>query len=415
MRAQFYPRVVVLLLSGWVPPGCSTPSQPTCPQLSAALTATEAGPATEISSRVDAALVAARGSCGDLAKATADRDTIAFQLARAKLADAHPDAALAELRSLLHPAIALQRAELLDRMHRTREAAAALAPALAVDANARDRFTLLRVSAAAAANDAAGVARAIAAAPAADRPRLAHRAVADADASLLDVLAHDDAELAAAVGERLEQAKGPAAARTARERAVVLEPDVADHWDALGRARIASGAIDDALAAWDRASAIAPAQPAYRIAPVQALVIAGERERAKQRANALAEVASASADVELVVTASNAAAAAGDTSLGIKLSRLARSRRPSDGRLAFLVGQRLAEAGDTRASAETYAELLICGAHARPWHRHEVAARLVALGDRALVRDVLAAKRSCEPIDPADLATYVSRLSSDSP
>ena len=60
----------------------------------------------------------------------------------------------------------------------------------------------------------------------------------------------------------------------ARERAVTLDASVAESWDALGRARIAVGKIDDALAAWDHAIDLAPAQPAFRITPIRALVIA---------------------------------------------------------------------------------------------------------------------------------------------
>ncbi|MGK4302236.1 hypothetical protein, partial [Klebsiella pneumoniae] len=59
--------------------------------------------------------------------------------------------------------------------------------------------------------------------------------------------------------------------------------------------------------------------------------------------------------------------------------RDARALRTGDGRLAFLVAQRLAEAGETRAAAEAYAELLACGAHGKPWHRHEVAGKLLGL------------------------------------
>jgi hypothetical protein len=78
---------------------------------------------------------------------------------------------------------------------------------------------------------------------------------------------------------------------------------------------------------------------------------------------------------------------------------------PADGRRAFDLAHRQAEAGDTAAAARAYAELLICGAHGKPWHRHEVAAKLAALGPAA--KFALAAKPACEVVDANDLATYV--------
>ena len=102
-----------------------------------------------------------------------------------------------------------------------------------------------------------------------------------------------------AAADRLEELQGPAAVLDARERAVTLDASVAENWDALGRARIAAGKIDDALAAWDHAIDIAPAQPAFRIAPIRALVIAEQPQRARARADALAKQARAGSDVEL--------------------------------------------------------------------------------------------------------------------
>lgn len=339
----------------------------------------------------------------------------AHQLARARLSDERPEDALAQLTTLAEPAIRYRRAELLDRLGRTPEALREL-DAIVLDDEATALQRLLRVSVAARAGRVDEAARVVASAPLADRPRLAFRAVSDAAPASLGSLAQASAlELAVAAADRLEELQGPAAVLAAREQIAANDPEDADHWDALGRARIASGQIDEALAAWDRAIEIAPAQPAFRTAPIRALVLAGEPGRARERARALAREARAGEDVELVVTASAGAAVAGDTRLAVELAREAKARRAGDGRLAFLVAQRLAEAGEHRAAASAYAELLVCGARGRPWHRHEVAGKLLELSRkdaqlRAVVLAAVAEKRACATVDPEDLATYVEGL-----
>lgn len=361
---------------------------------------------------VDDALATAR--CDDLGAAVQGRAP-AHQLARARLSDERPADALAQLTTLAEPAVRYRRAELLDRLGRPAEALREL-DAVVLDDQAVALQRLLRASVAARTGKAEEAARVIAAAPLAEQPRLAFRTVADAPPAMLDELAlAGTLELAVAAADRLEELQGPAAVLAARERIAKLAPSIAEHWDALGRARIASGAIDPALAAWDRAIEIAPAQPAFRTTPIRALVLAGEPQRARERAGKLAAAARDDGGVELLVTASAGAAAAGDTALAVALARDARAKRTTDGRLAFLVAQRLAEAGEYRASASAYAELLVCGAHGRPWHRHEVAGKLLELSrkdeaTRALVLDAIAEKRACAPVQPDDLATYIAGL-----
>jgi len=389
---------------------------------------------------VDDALAAARSRCADLPAATRGR-AAAHELARARLAADRPAAALARLVTVDEPAIRFRRAELLDQLGRTDEAIRELDAALAraPDAHAHATRRLLQVSHAARTGAHAEVARVIAGAPIADRPNLAHRAVADAPLDALAALASaalasgvlaaathatGDAEpnrapaaidLAVAAADRLEEQRGPAAVLAIREQLAAAAPELAEHWDALGRARIAAGEPDGALAAWDRAIAIAPAQPAYRLAPITALVIAEHLPRARARATALASLARAGTDLELVVTASAGAATAGDPQLALALAVEARARRPTDGRLAFLVAQRLADAGQLAAAATAYAQLLACGAHGRPWHRHEIAGKLLALAKTApatatLVLAAVDGKRACATVEPPDLATYVAGL-----
>jgi len=245
-----------------------------------------------------------------------------------------------------------------------------------------------------------------------ERPALAFRAASDAPAEALPALAAAavEPELAAAVADRLEHDRGPKEALAARERAAAAGPDRAEHHDALARARLAAGQRDAALAAWDRAAELAPLQPLYRLAPIRALVALGDRERACARA---ATIAVATSDVERLLVAASATAACGDHARAIELARAARDRRPSDGRLAFNLGERLTDAGDP-AAARVFADLLICGAHGRAWHRHELAARLVALAtDPAASRRVLEeldAPRACPPVNAPKLTKYLASL-----
>jgi tetratricopeptide (TPR) repeat protein len=362
---------------------------------------------------VDDAVDAAGGRC------TTTKTGTAHLLAHARLLDDRPADALAVLPATTsEPAIHFRRAELLDRQGRTREALGELDAAIArvADPAALATRRRLQITDDVRSRRHADAARKIAAAPLSDRPALAHRAVADAALAELDALAGAAAEpeLATAVAERLERERGPVAALAARERAAASAPDRAEHQDALGRALAAAGRIDDALAAWDRAAAAAPAQPAYRLAPVRALVALEHRARARTRAIAIIEAARAGDDVDALLTASAAAAAIGDPKLAVELAREAQRKRPGDGRLAFTVAERLVEAGDRAAAAAAFSELLVCGAHNRPWHRHEVAGRLLALATDAasarLVIAALAARRACSPIDPPDLARYVDAL-----
>ena len=68
-----------------------------------------------------------------------------------------------------------------------------------------------------------------------------------------------------------------------------------------------------------------------------------------------------------------------------------------------------------RAAADAYAELLVCGAHGRAWHRHEVAGKLLTLSGtstdaRAVVLAAIAEKRACTTVEPDNLTTYVTGL-----
>ncbi|MGN6111010.1 MAG: hypothetical protein ACTHU0_38285, partial [Kofleriaceae bacterium] len=348
----------------------------------------------------------------------------ARQLARARWLDDRPSDALAALRAD-DPAIRLRRAELLDREGRFEAARLELDAAIAraPDHEALAARRRISISIAVRAGRAEEVAREIAGAPLVDQPALAYRAAADAPAAGLDALAaaargapelaaaRGVPELAAAVADRIERERGPAAALVARQLAADGAPARAEHHDALARSLAIAGRVEDALAAWDRAAQLAPAQPAFRLAPIRALVVLGRSELARGRARVVIEAARAGGAPEELLTAAAAAAAIRDTALAVQLAREARARRPGDGRLAFAVAERLVEHGDRAAAAAALGELLACGAHGRPWHRHEVAGRLLALAaDPATARIVeaaLAPPPGCQVVDPADLARYV--------
>jgi tetratricopeptide (TPR) repeat protein len=261
----------------------------------------------------------------------------------------------------------------------------------------------------------AEAARAVAAAPLDSRPELAAKVTTACAADRVEELARlgTDADLLSAVADRIERERGPAASLPVRERAASAAPERAEGWDALGRARAAAGRIDQALAAWDRAAAAAPAQPSYRLAAIRALAMTGDAERARARAGEVARAARQTRDVDQLVAASAAAAAAGEGDEAVALAREARAARPGDGRLVFLLGDRLAEDGDAAGAARTWVELLICGAHGRPWHRHEVAGRLLRLGQAGKARAVssaLAEAPACAAVDQAELASYLAQL-----
>ncbi len=265
----------------------------------------------------------------------------------------------------------------------------------------------------------AEAARAVTAAALDARPELAAKVAAACAADRLEEMARAagvDADLLTAVADRVERERGPAAALEMRERAAAAAPDRAEVWDALGRARAAAGRIDDALAAWDRAAAAAPAQPSYRLSAIRALALAGDHARARARAGEMARAARNSREVDQLVAASAAESAAGDGAEAIALAREARAARPGDGRLAFLLAERLATGGDAVGAARAWVELLVCGAHGRPWHRHEVAGRLLELGRAGQARavsDALAAAPPCPPVDEAELASYLARLKNE--
>jgi hypothetical protein len=342
-------------------------------------------------------------------------DGIAFRLARAHLLAERPAAALEELPAgSSEPAVRRHRAELLGALRRPAEALAEFEGLSGPMAPSREEELALRVAALAGAGRYPEAAELVAGAPLPERPALAVHAATALPARSLEALAGaagDEPELLTAAADRIESRSGPAAALPWRERAAAVQPGRAELWDALGRSRTAAGQIDQAVAAWQRASDAAPAQPSYRLAPIRALAAAGAMSRARERARREIAWARGAGTAEALVTGSAAASAGGEPALAVALAREAEAARPGDGRLAFLIANRLAEAGEATAAARAYQELLVCGARGRPWHRHEVAGRMLQLAGepagRAAVRASLDRAPSCPPVAPEDLAGFI--------
>lgn len=303
---------------------------------------------------------------------------IRARLARLFLADHHPERALA-VATAGGDALALieVRAQALAALGRYGETAAAIARSLP---NQR------RVIAAAAAG-------------AAPDPEALARAAGDQVAVMI------------AVADRVAADRGIAAAIPWRARAVALSPTDAELCRALAEAKAAAGDITGAVAAWDRAAAIAPATWRYKLDPIAALVAAGHRAEAEDRARALAGKARAAGDADALSHAATAAAMAKNLASAITLARAAQNARPKDGRLAFRLAETLAAGHRPDDAIATYAHLLACGAHGRPWHRHELAKRLVDLGrDHGAEVKAALADPGCQPVAAGELAQVIRRI-----
>jgi len=257
-------------------------------------------------------------------------------------------------------------------------------------------------------------ARSVEIAPLDERPALAERLARAVPPQKL-------AQLAAATRDPdllfayAASAPKPAQAIPLWQLAAAAAPTRAEPLDRLGQALVDAGRAAEAVAAWDRASELAPAQAAYQWAAIRALVAAGKSATAHERASAQASRARASGDADRLLDAAESAALAGDLPLSVRLAGEARDRRPGDGRLVFAYANRLAAAQKFEAAARVWIELLVCGAHNRPWHRHEVAGQIEKLRNEGAISEarlaaLLAQPHPCTPVDPSDLAPYLSQL-----
>ena len=190
-------------------------------------------------------------------------------------------------------------------------------------------------------------------------------------------------------------------------RATELDRQNADLWIALAEAEEVEGEIPAAIAAWDRAAALAPGAQRPVLAPIRLLASVGDNAKAVLRALKLSADARAKKNAEALHLASLAFRYAGDVSRAVAHAEEAVALRPGEGRLQSELAHRLEEAERVPEAAKVLSRLLVCGSRGRPWHRHEVAARLVALvGADAVATEVAAV--ACAVVDPEGLRSQLA-------
>lgn len=210
--------------------------------------------------------------------------------------------------------------------------------------------------------------------------------------------------LVLAVAQSMAEAQ-PAKSLELRIRAASLLPSDADVHVDLAESLEAQGRDKEAIVAWDRAAAIAPEAERATLAAIRLLAESGGAKQALKRAARLQAKATASQEADDWRLASLAHKYAGSSTSAAALAKLALNARPSDGRLASELASRQEEANQIQEAKTTLTSLLVCGAHGRPWHRHEIMARLTALAKVEEIKE-LTAKPTCKVVEPEDLAAY---------
>lgn len=358
----------------------------------------------------------------------------AQRIARSLL-ESDPEVALIALGSSpSSPAVLLRRSELLFELGRAKEAREALSGALALHDDDEQRATAarlsllageperalelcgnrsasalqaLRVGALAALGRYDEVVNELARAPLHLHEELAEHAARFAPTPLLMTSAKDaPAPLLLAVAAAIKT-EDTAASIALLAKASALVPDDADVQMQLAEALEAAGRPREAVAPWDRAAVIAPATERPILVPIRLLAETGDRKAARQRAARLEAAAKTSKSADDWRMASLAHKYAGDSARAAVLAHKAVTARAGDGRLTSELAARLEEANRKDQAAQILATLLVCGAHGRPWHRHELMARLLALVDAEQLERLVAAQ-TCSPVQPEDLKSHLA-------
>jgi tetratricopeptide (TPR) repeat protein len=197
------------------------------------------------------------------------------------------------------------------------------------------------------------------------------------------------------------------------ERAVLLSPDDGDLWMELAETLEASERQSEAIAAWDEAAKWTPGAERPLLAPIRILHDLHRKKEALARAKKLSSAATGTGEsaAEGLRMASLAYRYAGDAKQAVVYGRRALANRPGDGRLVFELSARLQEANNNEESARMLADLLVCGARGQAWHRHEVAASLVALVGKDFLADYIStSSANCSPVDAEDLREHVESV-----
>ncbi len=197
--------------------------------------------------------------------------------------------------------------------------------------------------------------------------------------------------------------KGAALLESASQRS----PEDADILLELAAVQEAIGRRSDAILSLDRAALLAPQNEHAQLAPIRLLVESNEPRLALQRCLERARQGRKKGSAEELRMASLACKYAQSMALASALANEALLARPGDGRLHSELAMRLQEEGQIEQAAQSLAELLVCGAHGHPWHRHEISARLAALVD-ANTMQALVAALPCPHVDDEDLQQYLA-------
>jgi len=406
---------------------------PSCASLEQGLVALEDGRwrGSAMRGLVEEMLQRGQGLC-DATKTAAWRPGVATSLARS-LMEEDAARAVAALTEAPRAAVVLQRrAELYFAMGRDAEGREVLIDSLVLDDDSEvralaarlirlsgdpkrafslcqghegDAIALERVAALSALGRTDEVHRELANAAIHTRPELAVAAIGASKnvEELVELPAGPEVLLAAA---RAEGISSSTAARLLR-RATELDGQDADLWIALAEAEELAGEPRAAIAAWDRAAALAPGAQRPVLAPIRLLSSMGDDAKAVFRAQKLSVDARSTKNAEALHLASLAFRYAGDRPGAVTHAEEALALRPGEGRLQSELAHRLDEANRIPEAAKVLSKLLVCGSRGRPWHRHEVAARLVALvGADAVATEIAAV--ACDVVDPEGLRSQLA-------
>lgn len=190
---------------------------------------------------------------------------------------------------------------------------------------------------------------------------------------------------------------------TLLDRAVLLMPSDAEIYEDLAETREALGQSAEAVAAWDRSTAVSLGNTRARLAAIRILAQSGQEEEALARSALIAKEATEAEGFHL---ASLAYKYAGDRGKAVLWAERAYKDRPGNGRYVSDLASRLHEAGEQKGAIALLRKLLVCGVSGKAWHRHEIAAQLQKMQGLAAM-SLASGAYGCVPVEAAELSEYV--------